>query len=105
MNKMKEVAKLFNKKLDEEFVLSVDINLGIIPAHSLKRRKEIVFNPRFGWTTEYTDDLSEIPEHCYEKCKITTKGLLRYNSYYKCWQEDKDYLLDLLTGRAVIIDE
>lgn len=101
-NKMESVAQLFGKKLGEEFVLSE--HWDSYAFHYMKKRKKVVFNPRFGWTTEYTDDMSEIPDHHYVKCKITTKGLFVCNLHGNRWMKDNDNLSDLLTGRAVIID-
>lgn len=93
---------MFGKKLDEEFVLSEH--------HSrysclyTKREKVTVFNPHYGWTTEYKD-VSDIPDYHYVKCKITTEGLFTYNTYKNYWQKDEDDLSDLLTGQAAIINE
>lgn len=101
-NKVEQVAALFGKKLGEEFVLSE--HRSRYSCLYEKSEKQMVFNPHYGWTIEYKD-VSDIPDCHYVKCKITTEGLFKYNTYKNYWQKDEDDLSDLLTGRAVIIDD
>ena len=101
-NKMAAVAQLFGKQLGEEFMLSEHPSR--YSCLYIKRKKVTVFDPHYGWTTEY-EDVSDIPDHHYVKCKMTTEGLLTYNTYNKYWQKDEDDLSDLLTGKAVIVDD
>jgi len=68
-NKMAEVAKLFGKKLGEEFTLM----------------------------SKYKDKID---------CKFTKRGLMYLDKNFFDWQVSGDILLtDLLTGKAVIVDE
>ena len=38
-------------------------------------------------------------------CKITEKGLFFYHDSYEAWWQDSGLLSELITGRAVIVDD
>ncbi len=101
-NKMVEVAKLFGKELNEEFIINEHPSRYYILYK--KRRKVTVFDPKIGWTTEYETEFNP-PEFHHKKCKFTKNGLASYNEYQNYWQQDEFSLSDLLTGRATIVGE
>ena len=103
-NKMAEVAKLFGKELNEEFIINEHPSRYFF-LYS-KRRKVTVFDPKIGWTTEYETEFNP-PEFHHKKCKFTKNGLASYNEYHipHFWQQDEESLSDLLTGRATIVGE
>jgi hypothetical protein len=101
-NKMVEVAKLFGKELNEEFIINEHISRYCILYE--KRRKVTVFDPKIGWTTEYETEFNP-PEFHHKKCKFTKNGLASYNEYHNYWQQDEFSLSDLLTGKATIVGE
>lgn len=99
---MAEVAKLFGKELNKEFIINEHISRYYILYK--KRRKVTVFDPKIGWTTEYEIEFNP-PEFHHKKCKFTKNGLASYNEYQNYWQQDEFSLSDLLTGKATIVGE
>ena len=99
---MVEVARLFGKELNEEFIINEHPSRYYFLYK--KRRKVTVFDPKIGWTTEYETEFNP-PKFHHKKCKFTKNGLASYNEYHNYWQQDEFSLSDLLTGRATIVGE
>ena len=53
-NRMAEVASLFGKRLDEEFIINEHPSRYYFLYN--KRRKVTVFDPKIGWTMEYENE-------------------------------------------------
>lgn len=99
---MAEVARLFGKELDEEFIINEH------PARYYylynKRRKVKVFDPKIGWTMEYENECNA-PDSHQAKCKFTKNGLFMYSEWTGNWQYDECTLSDLIRGLATIVGE
>lgn len=99
---MAEVARLFGKELDEEFIINEHPSRYYFLY--IKRRKVKVWDPKIGWTMEYESECNA-PEFHHAKVKITKNGLFMCDEWSKGWQHDERTLEDLLTGRATIVGE
>lgn len=101
-NRMAEVAKLFGKELDEEFIVNE------YPARYYylytKRRKVKVWDPKIGWTMEYESECNA-PDSHQVKCKFTKNGLFTCDEWSKGWRYDECTLSDLIRGLATIVGE